>query len=1384
MQLNTIDGIKTLPALQLDFRLDPTVSIDRETIAFEQGYTFNYHSILSNTQDYTFNKYSNFYLSDNYNVSDVVTLQPLVSEFPETISTFLMFNRLDFDPLSGLTGLSGDTCLTAASAVSALTAEDVTSDYLTILTDTTGVSTASDATTRTCKLSAETFTNAKLKDTLEQNFYFNITFLDGIDCVVYHYTQDTRYFLSHRTEGDAELQFEVGDLDLGLEHNVTEIREIFADNRHIFKYTYYRELNLIRLYKEWQGTMRVVELITDSDRAKPAFQGIPPVRLTDIQDEYSISDPGSDLDDTTNYPNPLELTDRTVLRLRPQSNSLQGNRIDSKIHNFEKSVDLSNINVGESTNVSNNILLHSEYYYLTGNSIPVNFFPVMNQLNANGNVSHSNMYTDMESYKQRDYNKLFTGTNQLQGSDNIYLDYTAYEHEYTFKPGMNYFNTPQDMGVVSRLNINDSTLPTCGACSSDNPSRADKIYKKLSNYNNTTRGGNPSGTQSGTWLCTWLSGSDDPDTQPVWMDRYYNPSTTGYIQALTYDETTIISTYKDKQLDDISNLQTDIYDTRSTLTLEPGCSYAYYRVSRTDFTKNLTRFDPNVIQSGFSNYKTLTNQLLPTTGNDQEYKFDNNRFATTNIDKRNNYQQLSINFNMQIDDWQNPVGHQLLGNYHDDGIGIFNRNDVSPFIYVISTDGQAVTVDNNLTTNNTSVRIYDKNFKIYNYITNNSFLRDTDTPGIFEKVVVRELPENLYFVMSTGTIVESTHDGVILATYEDWNNYYADDSTATIASTTYDNQFIYILTHTTKNIHGYSVDKFDMLNKKFTTGINDCIIKVPTPVEYNDNTNYEFGRQINYGTLPTFIHVKNDLPPYQHQRNIFIGTGDKVRAASKYLHIYVEGEIDSATSRKVKHDSIYTFDIKTLELVPGKIYDTNVEDDTESLDILDFVVDSRDNIWIVHSGNVITKLNNNRNILKTTILEEQQCVSLCIVNDFITPKSIDNRVVILTKTVGGEEIGIQIGPTQHPTAILNGRAYRKASGWYDNGTFYGRPETTSAIVNYDTDDESIPFDDTKHLIYPFVEGDSRFGLHTQDIDTIISTDSTGVVINDDYSVITETFDYLVTEVADTASAIIIDPVTDNVSDTIQITNLPLDIFVPPAMISPHTYNKENYNNYEKHNLNLKLQLKSLYDSVESDMVVMSVDLSKLNKNNPYTGEHNVNINIDNTKGVVELYIDGNIIDPSHTYNFTPNKYTFINILDRDMLVGASSYLDNIPTGDKIKQPTLYTAAGFTVSNFVMRDACMSYHDIISIISEKHEPGELHFGIPISTRNYIDTIERVFNHSVPPRKSNAFNINIRNSRITSERLQRYLGNKVKLLTDNITPAGTQLLNIKWFNELLS
>lgn len=137
-----------------------------------------------------------------------------------------------------------------------------------------------------------------------------------------------------------------------------------------------------------------------------------------------------------------------------------------------------------------------------------------------------------------------------------------------------------------------------------------------------------------------------------------------------------------------------------------------------------------------------------------------------------------------------------------------------------------------------------------------------------------------------------------------------------------------------------------------------------------------------------------------------------------------------------------------------------------------------------------------------------------------------------------------------------------------------------------------------------------------------------------------------------------------------------------------------------------------------------------------------------------------------------------------MLVGASSYLDNIPTGDKIKQPTLYTAAGFTVSNFVMRDACMSYHDIISIISEKHEPGELHFGIPISTRNYIDTIERVFNHSVPPRKSNAFNINIRNSRITSERLQRYLGNKVKLLTDNITPAGTQLLNIKWFNELLS
>lgn len=81
------------------------------------------------------------------------------------------------------------------------------------------------------------------------------------------------------------------------------------------------------------------------------------------------------------------------------------------------------------------------------------------------------------------------------------------------------------------------------------------------------------------------------------------------------------------------------------------------------------------------------------------------------------------------------------------------------------------------------------------------------------------------------------------------------------------------------------------------------------------------------------------------------------------------------------------------------------------------------------------------------------------------------------------------------------------------------------------------------------------------------------------------------------------------------------------------------------------------------------------------------------------------------------------------------------------------------------------------------PESMTWDIPCRDKNYIETIERMFNHSIPPRKSNSFDMVIRNSNIRSLNLQNYISNKVKQSLQKITPAGTLLRSITWSNELL-
>jgi len=173
------------------------------------------------------------------------------------------------------------------------------------------------------------------------------------------------------------------------------------------------------------------------------------------------------------------------------------------------------------------------------------------------------MFNHASAIKLREYERIFTGSNQEGGYENPILNFVSDTTLQTFQcDKVTYFHYPL---VADSLPLSSSTLIACGAVASHIPYRSDKIWKKMANYRSSSIWGNsqPVGKQTGVWLCSWLSGNMlELSSTPIWMDRWFNP---GYIDAQT-------AMYIAKPLSSV------IQDIPSEMTFDPGCWYKYFHV--------------------------------------------------------------------------------------------------------------------------------------------------------------------------------------------------------------------------------------------------------------------------------------------------------------------------------------------------------------------------------------------------------------------------------------------------------------------------------------------------------------------------------------------------------------------------------------------------------------------------------------------------------------------------------------------------------------------------------------------------------------------------------------------------------------------------------------
>jgi hypothetical protein len=293
----------------------------------------------------------------------------------------------------------------------------------------------------------------------------------------------------------------------------------------------------------------------------------------------------------------------------------------------------------------------------------------------------------MSNLQQREYYKIFTGTNQEGGYDKIHLGYEADTTEIVFKKDKNnFFHIPY---FAAPQTIQDSTLVADGATPGPIPALADRVYKKLGGYGENTPWGNTVDQNDGTWLCSWLYALSSET--PQWLDRYYNPGRLAYEEVLE-GEANFGDYYKHDPV---------YYDIPSLLTFEPGVQYQYFHQGENtvkDIVATFSGEDKSRLRLNIENWggESLDTSIYKNNVQINDFKrewistssepgyldrnflsFNNTDFINCKITYNESYNlkdEFTLSFWINHHDWSEATSTQLLGNLRKGGYGVYYNN--------------------------------------------------------------------------------------------------------------------------------------------------------------------------------------------------------------------------------------------------------------------------------------------------------------------------------------------------------------------------------------------------------------------------------------------------------------------------------------------------------------------------------------------------------------------------------------------------------------------------------------------------------------------------------------------------------------------------------------
>lgn len=371
----------------------------------------------------------------------------------------------------------------------------------------------------------------------------------------------------------------------------------------------------------------------------------------------------------------------TRITLNFSRNTLTNKRLQTTIKYSAVDLHRSFIDSDQSEeNAEQNFLLSFQYTDVLDNTVKVNALALQNNTTDSGETTwNSGLQILSDSSPApyvKTYHKLETGTFQEGGAENISIIYNFYDKPYVFQQGTTTFTTASSLFPYEQLNINNTAFVSDGAFAGPSPDLSDRVYYQRRN---------DTAFNTGTYLCTWLSGNSF-SSDGVWVDRYYYPDKFTREQALSaYSAFNDTFNILENVVDSLSapfvvnaNTRT-VVDLQSDLVFKPNNIYQYYRLQDSQIASALSKYT-NYINTKRYNTMTVKNVVADTS--QPAINFSGDKYYISNMPSDLYREGYTLQFGINTSLWSNAYAPNIIGNINEDGISVYKTIEFTPFIII------------------------------------------------------------------------------------------------------------------------------------------------------------------------------------------------------------------------------------------------------------------------------------------------------------------------------------------------------------------------------------------------------------------------------------------------------------------------------------------------------------------------------------------------------------------------------------------------------------------------------------------------------------------------------------------------------------------------------